>query len=160
MELLKKEENEVFAIIIGPDESEGRFKEYINQTLLNEGVDYNYLGSVLNVSKYMRDFDVLLVPTHREGFGLVAAEANALEVPFIGYDIVGIKDSVSNNETGTLVKFKDIFALKEAVKLYKNNYELKNRHGIRGRERVRRLFDRVSLWEALLESYNEILVRK
>jgi glycosyltransferase involved in cell wall biosynthesis len=47
---------------------------------------------------------VLIVPGLREGWGLNIIEANALGVPAIAYDAPGLRDSISNLETGLLTE--------------------------------------------------------
>jgi glycosyltransferase involved in cell wall biosynthesis len=45
----------------------------------------------------------LLVPSVREGWGLVVSEANACGTPAIVYDVPGLRDSVRNDVTGLVV---------------------------------------------------------
>jgi len=58
---------------------------------------------------------VLVNPSVREGFGLNVIEANALGVPCVAYDVAGLRDAVTNNETGLLIKSGDAEALGEAI---------------------------------------------
>jgi glycosyltransferase involved in cell wall biosynthesis len=45
----------------------------------------------------------LLVPSVREGWGLVVIEANSVGTPAIGYDVPGLRDSIRHERTGLLV---------------------------------------------------------
>ena len=45
---------------------------------------------------------LLLVPSVREGWGLVVTEANSLGTPAIGYDVPGMRDSIKDGVTGSL----------------------------------------------------------
>jgi len=47
---------------------------------------------------------LILVPSMREGWGLVVTEANAMGTPAVAYDVHGLRDSVKDRETGYLVK--------------------------------------------------------
>ena len=47
----------------------------------------------------------LLVPSVREGYGIVVIEANACGTPAIGWNVPGLKDSIIHNETGLLASF-------------------------------------------------------
>jgi len=60
----------------------------------------------------------LLVPSVREGWGLVVIEANSVGTPAIGYDISGVRDSIRPGRTGVLATAGDPDALaREAVAL-------------------------------------------
>jgi glycosyltransferase involved in cell wall biosynthesis len=53
----------------------------------------------------------LLVPSVREGWGMVVVEANSVGTPAVGYDVGGIRDSVRDGRTGVLVPAGDPAAL-------------------------------------------------
>ena len=70
----------------------------------------------------------LLVSTSvKEGWGLVAIEANACGTPVVCYQISGLKDSVINNQTGLIVqKNNPDFLTKTALQLIKDkNFRIK-----------------------------------
>ncbi len=69
---------------------------------------------------------ILVHPSIREGWGLNVIEANAVGTPAVGYNVVGLKDSIKNNQTGLLVE-KNSKALADGInklitdkKLYQN----------------------------------------
>jgi glycosyltransferase involved in cell wall biosynthesis len=57
----------------------------------------------------------LLVPSVREGWGLVVIEANSVGTPAVGYDIPGVRDSVQSGRTGLLAPAGDPEALGRAA---------------------------------------------
>ena len=63
----------------------------------------------------MRRAHVLLVPSVREGWGIVVIEANACGTPAVGYDVPGLRDSIQNGRTGLLVRQQSIEALADAI---------------------------------------------
>lgn len=104
--------------------------------------------------------DVLVLPSHREGFPNVPLEAAAMGKPIVCSRIDGCDEAVVDGETGTLVPVGDASALAAAIAAYLESPELRARHGWAGRERVGRLFRREAIWEALLQEYQELLARK
>jgi len=58
---------------------------------------------------------VALVPSVREGYGIVVLEANACGTPAIGWRVGGIKDSILDEVTGVLVPFNDVEELGEQI---------------------------------------------
>jgi len=152
----KNHKLDTIGVVVGPDESEGEFSLLLKKYNLKEGEDIVLLGQQLQPQCFMIYFDVLLLPTKREGFGLVGAEANALKIPVVGYDIPGFSDAVINNETGYLVPFENVKLLFEAIFVYYENPGLKKEHGEKGRLRVERDFKPKDIWEALLEMYQDL----
>jgi glycosyltransferase involved in cell wall biosynthesis/O-antigen/teichoic acid export membrane protein len=53
----------------------------------------------------------LLMPSVREGWGMVVVEANSVGTPAVGYDVGGIKDSIRDGRTGLLAGAGDPLAL-------------------------------------------------
>ena len=46
----------------------------------------------------------IIVPSVREGWGLIVIEANALGTPAVGYNVAGLRDSIKENVNGWLVE--------------------------------------------------------
>ncbi|MGH9894170.1 MAG: glycosyltransferase, partial [bacterium] len=69
---------------------------------LPEGAEL--LGRVSREELYVRmaRAHCLLVPSVREGWGLVVIEANAAGTPAVGYRVPGVRDSIRHGETGLL----------------------------------------------------------
>jgi glycosyltransferase involved in cell wall biosynthesis len=85
--------------------------------------DTTFYGYVSDAQKYelLSRAHLTLVPAIREGWGLVVIEANAMGTPVIAYDVPGLRDSVQDGQTGTLVKQNSPSGLAfSAVSLLKN----------------------------------------
>lgn len=91
------------------------------QKLANESTSITFFGRVSDQEKLnlMSKAHLLLVPGIREGWGLVVTEANSMGTPAIGYDVPGLRDSISNNVNGILTKKNSASCLaEEAIKLF------------------------------------------
>ena len=67
---------------------------------------------------------VLLVPGVREGWGLVVTEASAMGTPSVAYDVPGLRDSVIDGTTGTLVHAGDHVAMAiETIDLLQDHFK-------------------------------------
>jgi glycosyltransferase involved in cell wall biosynthesis len=53
----------------------------------------------------------LIMPSVREGWGMVVVEANSVGTPAVGYDVAGIRDSIRDGRTGVLATAGDPMAL-------------------------------------------------
>ncbi|MEN2283753.1 glycosyltransferase family 4 protein [Algoriphagus sp. SE2] len=68
-----------------------------------------------HVAHYMALADVLVHPSHREGFPNVLLEAGAMQLPIICSGIIGNTDIISQQKTGLIFPVKDAAVLKEAL---------------------------------------------
>lgn len=118
---------------------------------------YIYVDSTDTPENYIAILDVLVLPSSREGFGLVAAEASALCVPVVAYDIIGICNAVVNGETGTLVEPADKGAMYNAIRYYYLSPNTAKYHGLQGREYILTHFPPSVIWQEQLKFYNSIL---
>lgn len=148
----------VLGVIVGPNELNINISVFLKKFNLSEKTnDLIVFDQILDPQNIMCDFDVLLLPTKREGFGLVAAEANSLQVPVVAYNIPGIMDAIDNNKTGILVEYGNVKKLYRAVMEYYNNPQKKSEHGINGRKRVKMLYDQKFVWNELLKEYQSLV---
>lgn len=65
---------------------------------------------------FISSHKVMLVPSMKEGFGLVVLEGNSYGVPVIGYDVAGVRDSIKNGINGFLVPDGDWKTMGEKLK--------------------------------------------
>lgn len=91
-------------LIIGQLEVRDALPQNIVQILKNNS-DIVYTGPVPFdvIQKYYMLMDVLVLPTHREGFGMVAIEASAMERPVIVSDYTGSAETILENITGLFI---------------------------------------------------------
>ncbi|WP_425639199.1 glycosyltransferase family 4 protein [Algoriphagus yeomjeoni] len=68
-----------------------------------------------HVAHYLALADVLVHPSHREGFPNVLLEAGAMQLPVICSDIIGNTDLITQQKTGLIFPVKDVAILKEAM---------------------------------------------
>lgn len=143
-------------LFIGPDESDGHLEKILseNKQILNKVVS---LDIVRNHEKYLAISDILCLPSSSEGFGTIVVEAAALGIPSIGFDIVGLSDSIENGHSGVLVPFKDVDKFSEAmIELYQN-VEYRKELKFNARERVIKYFSADAIYSFQNEFYKSLL---
>ncbi len=74
-----------------------------------------FLGWRDDVDRLMSAFDLLLMPSLWEGFGLVILEAMARQLPVVATAVSAIPEIVVDGETGLLVPARDVDALAGAM---------------------------------------------
>ncbi|UCG30867.1 MAG: glycosyltransferase [candidate division WOR-3 bacterium] len=83
---------------------------------------FNLPGFTADPYSYLKEFDVFILPSEREGFSLALLEAAAANVPAVAFDIGGNSEIIIDGVTGYLVPYGNVKMLVEKiVYLYKNN---------------------------------------
>jgi len=100
---------------------------------------------------------VVACPSHREGFGVVCAEAMAHARPVVAGDVGGLRDLVGNEETGLLVPPGDVAALREALTRLLDDAGLRRRFGEAGRKRIAEHFTWQRFGDDTLRAYEDAL---
>lgn len=153
---LRREYEDVRLILAGDFEEEDPVPTTVRDELLSDP-RVHFLGWVDDPAWVFSVIDVLVLPSRREGFGVVAIEAAAMEVPVVACKIPGCVDAVQDGVTGKLVPAEEPQALTEAIKLYLNDATLRKEHGRAGRERARMLFRPETIWKLLYDEYEQLV---
>lgn len=144
--------NDLRLLLIGRLEMEPEVsKKYFE----HEGIVY--MGSVnkMDLPLYYSLFDVLVLPTYREGFGNVLIEAAALGIPVISTKVTGVIDAVNDGYNGILVAPKNVEELENAMGILYEDKSLRKKYGTNGLEWVKN-FDQSAIWNGLLDLYNQL----
>jgi glycosyltransferase involved in cell wall biosynthesis len=97
---------------------------------------------------YFERAAVVVCPSRREGYGVVAREAMAYGRPVVASDVGGLPDAVEHGVTGLLVPPRDPSALRPALERLLSDPDFARRLGEAGRERAKERFS----WEAATQS--------
>lgn len=146
-------------VLIGPEEARDPVSP---ETLagLREDSRVHLIGSVADPAPWYSAFDLVVLPTFREGFPNVPLEAAAMEVPVIASRIPGCVDAVKDGATGTLVPPGNSETLAKAIRMYIADPDLRLKHGSAGRKRVLEEFQQEAIWEAMYQEYRRLLTAR
>lgn len=114
-------------------------------------------GFIDNAKQWMPGFDLIVLTTIGETFGLVLVEAMKSGVAVIGTDSEGVPEIIDNKETGILVQPNNISALSSAILTLSRDQVLRERLANAGKDKANRLFDYERHYERLLEIYKELV---
>lgn len=101
--------------------------------------------------KYLAAMDIFVLPTYREGFGVVNIEACAMQLPVISTDVPGPRESIVNEETGLLVPARVVEPLVSAMKRLLDEPDFARQLGVAARQRVQKYYEQKQLWKAIVE---------
>jgi len=149
-------------LIVGDETFDISFTEEIRQLVKDLGCVKNvaFLGWQEDLVGILCATDIFVLPSLREGFGLVIAEAMATEKPVVAAKSTAIPEVVSDGKTGILVPCEDSNSIAEAVLFLLNNPQISESMGKKGRKRVERYFSinaMVSGWDKL---YSNLVQKK
>jgi glycosyltransferase involved in cell wall biosynthesis len=115
---------------------DGKLKEELTNIKKREEIkNVEFLGLIPNeeLPDYLNKAEAFIMVSHKEGHPKVLIEAMACELPCIGTDVDGIKDVISDGETGLLCD-KTVAGIKKGVLKQFNDREKMKEMGKRARE--------------------------
>ena len=106
---------------------------------------------------YFERASIVVVPSRREGYGVVAREAMAHGRPVVATGVGGLLDVIEDGVTGLLVAPGDPVALREALERLLADEALRERLGRAARERARTTLSWSTAIATTLSTYREVL---
>jgi glycosyltransferase involved in cell wall biosynthesis len=116
----------------------GALRALVARLELDEHV--HFTGRRPDVDALMAAADVFAMPSFEEPFGLVFAEAMAMEVPVVALDNGGTKEVVTNGVDGLLSAPGDAAGLVDNLRTLLTDPDLRRRMGTAGRQQVEERF--------------------
>ncbi|HEY3541227.1 MAG TPA: glycosyltransferase family 4 protein [Gaiellaceae bacterium] len=113
------------------------------------------VGAVADVGPFYERAAVVVVPSRREGYGMVAREAMAHGRPVVASAVGGLRDAIEDGVDGVLVPPRDAAALRAAIERLLGDAELRLRLGAAARAKAEREWSSEAAADALVAVYAE-----
>ena len=110
------QDHDVSLILVGPQEKDLDPIKRETEELIKANKHIYAVGRQNDVRPYLAASDAFVLPSYREGVGMVLLEANAMGVPCIASDIIGCNDVVTVGGNGELVQPRRADALYQKMK--------------------------------------------
>ncbi|MFR4825466.1 MAG: glycosyltransferase family 4 protein [Clostridium sp.] len=136
---IKKIIPNAYFIIVGDGDKLEEIKKLINSLGLEK--DVLITGWIDNTFNYINSFDISMLLSRWEGFGLVLAEYMVCKKPIIATNIDAIPDLIENNVNGLLIEVDSVEECVMATINIINNEVLKNNLILNSDNIVRKKFD-------------------
>jgi len=139
-------------LLVGEGPESTPMREKVESLGLTDQV--RFLGKQDEVAQLFGAADLLLLPSSKESFGLVALEAMACGVPVIGSLTGGIPEVVVDGETGFLSDIGDVTAMAENAIRLLQDANLYRAFSVSARRRAEEAFhirNKVAEYEAIYE---------
>lgn len=130
--------------------------EHVLRTALAAAPRVHWLGYRTDVPALMKAFDLLVLPTHHEGFPNAIVEAMAAGLPVVSTRVDGPLDAVEDEVTGRLVPAGEADALADAVITLLRDPDARARMGKAALACARRRFDPT----VMLDAYERVLQQR
>lgn len=113
-----------------------------------------------DVPDLMAAFDIFLMPSLWEGFGLVVLEAMSKRRPVIASAVTALPEVVEHGQTGLLIPPEDSDALADAIKTLLSDRSLRVHMGMVGEDRVEQHFTVARMADETLAVYRVFVPEK
>lgn len=133
-------------------------KEMVSQFRLESQVIFT--GFQENIPEVMKSFDIFVMPSRQEAFGLVAIEAMAMECPIVISSGGSSAEIVGQDEYGLTVRADDAYDLQAKLRYLLDHPEVRLKMGLKGREHVVANYDRRMRVIKSLSLYERALRRR
>jgi len=151
---LKQNNEHLWLLLVGPDEESEMHKLDLDRNI-NKVRQVPYTKEP---ESYLAAADILCLPSHREGFGVVIIEAAAMGLPAIASNIYGISDAVIDKKTGLLFECGNAKALEACISNVLADDGLRKTLGCNARKNVEKHFDSKKVVRSYLDYVDQLLV--
>lgn len=115
------------------------------------------LGQVVNMAELLKQVDLVVLPSYREGTPKILLEAAASGLPIVTTDVPGCREVVTHELNGILIPARDAPALSQAILYLARNRDLARSMGKKGREKIILDFQDSNIIKETISVYQELL---
>jgi glycosyltransferase involved in cell wall biosynthesis len=108
-------------VVIGSGSMESVLRDQVMAQSAKDRVAF--MGEVPDAMGYLRQLDMLVVPSRHEGFPMILLEAAACEVPVVAFDVGGVREVLNGAPAEWLVKAGDMNRFGESIRMVLQNLD-------------------------------------
>lgn len=149
-------EKKSFLILVGPYEDQNAISNDIKK-VINSHNRIIHCGFQKDIRPYLKNFDVLVLPSYREGFGMSIIEAGIMGVPTIASDITGCNEIITHQINGWLIRPKSVDSLTKAMTFCLVNRSDLNTVSNKVKESIDERYNQKVVWDKSLKSYVDLI---
>ena len=153
---LKKTIPHLKLILVGEGELMDECKKLaVEKNISADVIFYGFsdrIGTLLSVS------DIHVLTSLREGLPRVAVEASLMKIPTVAFDVEGIKEVITDGESGYLVPPNDVTLFTERIEDLIRDKEKRKIFGERAFNHVKKDWDSKIMIQQLRDTYNNAII--
>ena len=140
-------------ILVGPLETKQNPIDVSTLNLIESNSNIHAVGMQKDVRPYLKASNAFVLPSYREGFGMVLIEAGAMGLPCISTNITGCNEIIVSGENGTLVEPKNSDALYFEMNYWLKHQDFVCRMSSNARRMVKERFECHQVWQRYYDEY-------
>jgi glycosyltransferase involved in cell wall biosynthesis len=138
-------------IIVGDGDYLENIKDYAEKLKLKNVFFHGFVDEK-EKAMLMASSWVIVSSSFVEGWGMTITEGAACGTPAVAYDVAGLRDSISNNETGLLVSDGDVDALAQNLLRLLQDENLRTKLGKNALNRTKQFS-----WDKVTQEFSDFL---
>ena len=143
-------------LLVGPKENEQDPISEKTASIIEKNPSIHAVGMQQDVRPYLKAANAFVLPSYREGFGMVLIEAGAMGLPCITTNITGCNEIIIPEKNGTIVEPRNEEALYEEMKRWLENRENVSKMAGNARKMVAERYECHKVWEQYNNFYTEL----
>lgn len=157
---LSKENKNVHLFLVGPPEKDLDPIAKETEEVIAENKRIYAVGRQNDVRPWLAACNAFVLPSYREGVGMVLLEANAMGVPCIASDIIGCNDVVTEGVNGELVTSQNTDALYQKMREWLLNPEKVTKIASTSRSHVQNHYEQNFVRKSAFNYYKQFSMNK
>lgn len=117
-----------------------------------QDIKFVILSKVPDASKYLKAFDVFVLPSVKEGFPWVILEAMLAEIPVVATKVGALPKIIQNGENGILIEPRSPQQIADAITKLLNNESLRKKLAEQGKKTVIEKFN----LQKMIQQYEDL----
>jgi glycosyltransferase involved in cell wall biosynthesis len=147
--------------VVGAGQEMRNLKVLVDSLGLSRSVEFlGVLDDYEDVVRALKGSSLFVLPSTREGFGMVLVEAYACGIPCIAYVSDGVVEVIENGYNGYLVNQRDIQGLAKRIVQLLRDKKKARAFAQRGRRKVEERFSWDMAADRMEEVYNRLIAEK
>jgi len=119
----------------------------------NTGINLNIISDIPDAARYLKNFDIFVLPSLKEGLPYVLLEAGMAELPVIATNVGGIPEIIEDGKTGILINPADSQEIIMAVKKLMEDEDLRKTLAQNLRQKILQEFSFEEMLQKTLSAY-------
>ncbi len=146
--------------IVGDGSEKTTIEATVNQLNKKYGECITMTSWITDIATFNAGMDLICLTSDNEGTPVSLIEAQACNLPVISTDVGGVRDIVSEGETGFIVPRRSVHAFAEKLAFLINNKEIREKMSQNGWKFVEEQFHYTTLVRNMENYYRELLAKK